>query len=211
MVVTTLPTTVLLPKLRKALVGQVSVLQGGLQDLQARVRGCLERISIARVFDMQGLAEVLGELEGAVSEADARLPPVPVQEVEVGQKPDLPAKEEAKGQRQQRIEIMDSEDEGGLSSPEPSPPPNPSPQPDTHHNATPQAPEDTPSPALPDLILITHTSTLINALFTGRDQDTAHNTMHYLSSRLQALTRPPSHPSSAPLVMFLISTTSPST
>ncbi|KAK4156981.1 hypothetical protein C8A00DRAFT_40569 [Chaetomidium leptoderma] len=181
MVVTTLPATALLPKLREALVGQLPRLEGGLQNLQSRVRQCLERISISRVFDIEGLLEVLGELKDAAALADSE-PPQPAQEAEAGQK-------------QQLTEIMDSEDEGGLSSPES--PPNP-PQ---EREPTPR---ETQPPSLPAMILVTHTSTLLNALFTGRDKDAAHNTMLLLSSHLHSLAR------YGPLIMLLNSTTSPS-
>jgi hypothetical protein len=57
------------------------------------------------------------------------------------------------------------------------------------------------------MILITHTSTLLNALFTGRDRQAAHNTMLLLSSHLHYFTRSPSL--GGPLIMLLNSTTSP--
>lgn len=198
MVVTTLPVTGLLPRLRKALVGEVSVVQDGLQNLQSKVRGCLERTSIARVFDIEGLWEVLRELEEAVSVADA--PAVP--------KPDDTEPTEKSGcQKPQRTEIMDSEDEGDLSSPEASSTEEPPPKHDTQH-LTGSTPQNNGKSSLPDMILVTHTSTLLNALFTGRDKDAAHNTMLVLSSHLRSLTRSPSL--GGPLVMFLNSTTSPS-
>jgi hypothetical protein len=207
MVVTTLPASVLLPKLRKALVGQLSVLQDGLKDLQKKVHWCLERTSIARVFDIEGLWEVLGELEATVSMTDSG-PPQVEEEWKAVQKPDeAPPAEHTKGQRGQRTEVLDSEDEGGLSSPESSSPQKPPAQPDTQSNPRSHPPDTGPSP-LPDLILITHTSTLLNALFTGRDKEAAHNTMLLLSSHLHSLTRSPSH--GGPLIMFLNSTTSPS-
>lgn len=191
--VTTLPPAVLLPRLRKALVSQLSAVPDGLLDLQSKVRGCLERVSIARVFDIEGLWEVLGELE------DAR----------VGQKPGDPfpkGEAEGKPQEQQRTEVQDSEDEGGLSSPEPPSTQKPSTPPDAPQHSNTTNPEPAPSSTLPDMVLITHTSALLNALFTSRDKEAAHNTMLLLSSHLHALTRAPS--GDGPLIMFLNSTTS---
>jgi hypothetical protein len=201
MVVTTLPATGLLPRLRKALVREVSAVQDGLQNLQSKVRGCLERISIARVFDIEGLWEVLGELEAGVSVADARPPP------DGPKADDTSSKERAGGQKPQRTEIMDSEDEGGLSSPEASSTEEVPSKLDAHHDTSP-TPQNTRPSSLPDMILITHTSALLNALFTGRDKEAAHNAMLLLSSHLRSLTRSPSL--GGPLIMFLNSTASPS-
>ena len=178
------------------LVRELGVVRG-LVEVRSEVRGCLERIAIARVFDVEGLWEVLGELEGGGSAVEAR----PPQEVERTAGDALLPKEPAKDQKQQRTEILDSEDEEDMSSPEP---PSPPPPPAAHHNTALNAEETQPS-RLPDMILITHTSTLLNTLFTGRDKESAHNTMLLLSSRLRSLTR--SH--AGPLVMFLNSTASP--
>ncbi|KAH6628440.1 hypothetical protein F5144DRAFT_654848 [Chaetomium tenue] len=199
MVVTTLPVAGLLPKLRAALVAKLttSIPREGLQSLQSEVKGCLERISIARVFDVEGLWEVLRELEEAVAVAE-RGPPQPAQQTD--NKSGNASPPPAKGQRQQRTEVLDSEDEGGLSSPE-SPP---SASPPRQQTAT---PEQTNPSTLPDMILITHTSTLLNTLFTGRDKETAHSTTQLLATHLRTLTRSPSH--GGPLVMLLNSTTSP--
>lgn len=60
MIVTTAPAGVVLPKLRRVVAG----LLGG----RGRVRECLERVAVARVFDVVGLGEVLGELGGEVEE-----------------------------------------------------------------------------------------------------------------------------------------------
>ncbi|KAK4102235.1 hypothetical protein N658DRAFT_469797 [Parathielavia hyrcaniae] len=184
MVVTTLPASMLLPRLRKALVGQLSSRRDGLQGLQTEVQACLERISVARVFDLEGLWEVLAELEAAVPVTD-RGTPADDQGTEA------------------RIEVLDSEDEGGFS---PSPPETPPPVPDAKPAATKPNPQDeTKQSPLPDLVLVTHTSTLLKTLFTGRDKDAAHGTTLLLSSRLHSLTRSPSH--GGPLIMFLNSTT----
>lgn len=392
MIVTTLPASVLLPKLREALVGQVVELQGGLRNVRGAVHGCLENIAISRVFDFEGLWEVVEELdaagvdewlpEGAVDVAHLpvvktepellpdrevapeKLPvaetvgeqhhspevvperlsvtgtdhePPPGSEVnKIGQplhaipKPDssplsspppsypvdppeetvstLPELRNLPERivppvRTGRLEILDSEDvpdssppessplsspppssppasesdeaelpskppvsevpdsetespdpgsiertesiisearhlqpellspqprtpDARLLEPEPEPEPEPDPEPEPNSKEIPQKAEhiaphqahegrkvtpQRPSPPrplpLPDVILITHTSTLLNTLFTGRDKPTAHSRMSQLSSKLRHLTRSPSHGS--PLIMLLNSLTIP--
>ena len=192
---TTLSVDGLVRRLREVLVGELAVVRG-LGEVKNEVRGCLERIAIARVFDVEGLWEVLGELEGG----DYGGEETPRQEAEGTAGDAFPPKEPTKIQKRQRTEIMDSEDEEELSSPEPS---SPSPPPTVHQH--PPNIKDTQPSGLPDMILITHTSTLLNTLFTGRDKESAHNTMQLLSSRLHSLTR--SH--GGPLIMFLNSTASP--
>lgn len=99
-----------------------------------------------------------------------------------------PAKEvmEIRGARV-RDEIPDSDEE---VSPSPSPPAKePSPKPQT---------------GPPDIILITHFSTLLTTLYTHAEQTSVHNTLHLLSSRLRYLSR---SLSSSPLIILANSTT----
>jgi len=69
MVVSTLSTGLLLPRLREVLAGQLMAqgCESG-EEMQGRVRSCFESISIARVFDFEGLWEVVLELN-AIGEA----------------------------------------------------------------------------------------------------------------------------------------------
>ncbi|KAH7634452.1 hypothetical protein B0T09DRAFT_252633 [Sordaria sp. MPI-SDFR-AT-0083] len=76
MIITTLSTTSLLPMLRLALVSEARVLllqgdgSGNGQQQQvdrATIKSCLERVLVARVFDAEGLREVLRELEESTS------------------------------------------------------------------------------------------------------------------------------------------------
>ncbi|KAI1472506.1 uncharacterized protein F4812DRAFT_454319 [Daldinia caldariorum] len=67
-IVTTLTPAAILPTLRDVVKAQVRVRLGPTANqkqevVSAEVRRCLERISISRVFDVEGLWEVLGELE----------------------------------------------------------------------------------------------------------------------------------------------------
>lgn len=58
----------------------------------------------------------------------------------------------------------------------------------------------------PDIILITHMSTLLSSLFHQREKATAHQTLQLLASHLRYLTRSTEH--GGPLIMILNSTTS---
>lgn len=91
-----------------------------------------------------------------------------------------------------RDEIPDSDDE---FSPSPSPPPAP--------------PKETfgGSQQPPDIILITHFSTLLTTLFTLAEKTAAHNTLHLLSSRLRHLSR--TLPSDPLILLSNTTTTSP--
>ncbi|KAK4175667.1 hypothetical protein QBC36DRAFT_291260 [Triangularia setosa] len=61
LIVTTLPVQSLLPRLRTVLVEQLAKVVS-FNNLQTWTKECLSRISISRVFDTHGLAEVLDEL-----------------------------------------------------------------------------------------------------------------------------------------------------
>ena len=152
MIVTTLPGSVLLPKLRQAITNKLSSIHGRRGDAHvhahAQAKRCLENISIARIFDLEGLWEVLGELDATAASA---------------------AEQSARGE--------------------------------------PHAPAEEPrgAPALPDLVLITHASALLHALFTGRDRPAAHDVTARLAARLRAVSRSAAH--GRPLIMLLNSVT----
>lgn len=76
MIITTLSMGALLPLLRDVLWGQLVPVGGGMmEDKKARLlKGFLERIEIARVFDIPGLCEVLGDLDRLVDETVERVP-----------------------------------------------------------------------------------------------------------------------------------------
>ncbi|KAI1392074.1 uncharacterized protein F4822DRAFT_389558 [Hypoxylon trugodes] len=80
-IITTLAATAVLPTLRDVIRAQVLVKLGPaanhrLEEVNAEVRRCLERISVSRVFDVEGLWEVVSELETQVSQAPTSSPPV---------------------------------------------------------------------------------------------------------------------------------------
>ncbi|KAL2122215.1 hypothetical protein VTJ04DRAFT_2670 [Mycothermus thermophilus] len=215
MIITTMHAAALLPALAQALAGQLSTGQQTSHDLNARVRGCLERVAISRVFDVQGLLEVLAELD-----AMRRSPVLPPKTDEAGQQemPDVDMSEHheerqsppRQQQKVQRTEIRDSQESSlsssPLSSPPPSPPPSPPadsqqqqqrppppppPQPTTAHDKSSSSTPASLAPSvLPNLVLITHASALLNTLFTTRDKPAAHDTVLRLTACLRSLARP---------------------
>ncbi|KAI0837949.1 hypothetical protein F5Y06DRAFT_58077 [Hypoxylon sp. FL0890] len=269
-IITTLPATAILPTLRDVIKAQVQAKLGPAanhrqQEVNAEVRRCLEQISVSRVFDVEGLWEVLCELETPLSPAPSASPAVePGEEgrkkdgILMGKEEDPPEKldtsrcspeepiEERDGAaanspilpslreplKIERTEVGDSEEDEDeelslLSSqspprdqpiPSPRPQPSPSPSPPTLAPAAPVAPAPTTVlestseqdgvSHIPDIILITHFSSLLTNLFTrsADNKTSAHTTLQLLSSHLRYLARS----SSGPLVMLLNTTTSTS-
>lgn len=289
MVVTAQPPATILPALRDAVKAELAARGVTGAEVRGRLVSCLERVSITRVFDLEGLWEVLGDLdippESPGSEA-ASLVPEPEEDPEVllasqGQEevvspeperitlPDLKPVHESPQRRPVRTEIADSEEEDDISdgedgkdndinagkndeapapssselsdlSPPPSSmasmlatpdaavvpedkeesdshddpdakqeekPPTPREQPvdDQNRSRSPRREAEPEPPAPPDIILITHFSTLMTALFTGRDRPSAHDGLQSLSAFLRYLSR---SLSSSPLIMLLNSTSS---
>ncbi|KAK1513532.1 uncharacterized protein CCOS01_14474 [Colletotrichum costaricense] len=332
MVVTTQPPAAILPPLRDAIRTELVVRGAAEADVATRLRRCLGRVSVSRVFDFEGLWEALGDLDilpespepRVVSSPGVRAPSrerskdddkhdtgddkrnegvaegsagaeAPAEdaanssrgqehaapEPEVSQQPERIVLPELKPRPQPikstRTEIADSDeddDEDAISLPSSSssslsPPPSTirSPTPfmaadspkrgadeeevtegaegdDLNDNvegtpeqvteelheeetesrppppekeipeATPavaapesRSPEDDVSkgPTLPDIILITHFHSLMTALFTRRDRQSAHDSLQRLSSHLRYLSR---NLETSPLIMLLNSTSS---
>ncbi|OTA77137.1 hypothetical protein M434DRAFT_18362 [Hypoxylon sp. CO27-5] len=251
-IITTLPATAILPTLRDVIRTQVQARLGPtanhrLEEVNAEVRRCLELISVSRVFDVEGLWEVLSELETPPSPA----PPaatvdaggrnedgIPIRNEEAPlETPGRSTKGPAEGKNQEaakstilpslraspiikRTEVRDSdEDEDEELSPSSSlsPPPQspqvplPSSPPSAPAAPTPismsiSTGEQEDKPHIPDLILITHFSSLLTNLFTrsADNKTSAHTTLQLLSSHLRFLARS----SSGPLIMLLNTTTS---
>lgn len=120
----------------------------------------------------------------------------------------------------ERTEIADSEDDDDFLSP--LSPPKASSEPDTPAQAVPEEDNSKEKEASvdqpgvdetrkqadsrhPDIVLITHTSTLLSSLFRQREKDTAHQMLQLLSSHLRFLSRSPNH--GGPLILILNSTT----
>ncbi|KAF6822841.1 fasciclin domain family [Colletotrichum musicola] len=290
MVVTTQPPAAILPNLRDAVKAELTARGVPVAEVRDRLRSCLERVSVSRVFDLDGVWEVLGDLDIPPSSSLSPVSvdsPVPVAEEEASVRSQSQPAEEQEQEAErivlpelkpepvvrpsQRGEIADSDEEDGLSPPlsssvisSLSPPPSSmasmlaSPEPlepdgsqasealtfdgevseelEEQLQLAPQeeapeaievveAPEaieedqaaaaqprpetparETKRDAHPDLILITHFSTLMTALFTRHDRASAHDELHDLSAHLRYLSR---NLPSSPLVLVLNSTSAP--
>jgi hypothetical protein len=206
-------------------------LGSGSAEVGARVRQCLERISVSRVFDIEGLWEVLTELEAepprhsnsGVAEdvhvpTEVSVPPATEAEPELSPLSSPPSSiVEPKLlpiPRKERTEVLDSEDEGDLSSSSPassasplapSQPEPPEPPVEEPKEPAPASIPDKPTGDdgnFPGIIFITHFSTLLNALFGQREKSSAHSTLQLLSSHIRYLSS-----SLGSLVLLLNSTT----
>lgn len=309
-VVTTLSMGALLPLLRHVFWGQLAAVGGKEEEEVDKVgllRGFLERVEVARVFDVPGLWEVLRDLDRLAGEDDGSIPGTSQKSKREGEDvahrgilgaelveaktrrlaseesnaeeedasvhklpsssplsdppsslPDEPpwemtdVAEEALPRKTppgRRTEIQDSEDEdedeedSSSLSPTEDAPNHPVNQPtevassgrapppvddpdyglleDTSRqaatpaerskatiptNSTEGQPHSSNSLKRPDVIIITHISTLLSNLFQQREKSTAHQTLQLLSSHIRYLTRAPEH--GGPLIMLLNSTTS---
>ncbi|KAI0138140.1 hypothetical protein F4776DRAFT_80541 [Hypoxylon sp. NC0597] len=258
-IVTTLPATAILPTLRDVIRAQVQAKLGPAanhrwEEVNAEVRRCLELISVSRVFDVEGLWEVLSELETPPSPASSAVkadegernkeapseragtpgwsPKEPTEEGNQAEanSPILPSLREPP--KIERTEIRDSDEdedeelsmssslspppEQSISPPQPSQLPLPSSPPaapsapaaPTPTSASKSTGEQENKPHIPDLILITHFSSLLTNLFTrsADNKTSAHTTLQLLSSHLRFLARS----ASGPLIMLLNTTTSTS-
>ncbi|KAK2026714.1 hypothetical protein LX32DRAFT_641629 [Colletotrichum zoysiae] len=276
MVVTTQPPATILPTLRDAIRAELRARGTAEAEVKSKLRGCLERVSVSRVFDIEGLWEVLGDLDippesvasqtssvldqqqqpdqeqrwkkegGEEETGEAVQSPEPLSELprhltpeEQSERVVLP---ELKPARPTRTEIADSDEEDALSlSSELSSPPSsirsltpwaadsperPASQDsrheDTHEGTKDDAREEIPQvspaqaenetpeeqssePGPPDIILATHFHSLMTALFTRHDRQSAHHSLQDLSAHLRYLAR---NLPSSPLIMLLNSTSS---
>ncbi|KAL0937369.1 uncharacterized protein CTRU02_207100 [Colletotrichum truncatum] len=267
MIVTTQPPAAVLPMLRDAVKAEMAAREVPAAEVKDKLRACLERVSVSRVFDLDGVWEVLGDLdippespgsEGSLMseiedalEPPMRLPSELEEEQNLQPEPErivLPDLKPNPVPRAERTEIADSDNEDAFSLPpssssELSPPPSSMlsmlatpeapenmeiPEADAHETQSP-GPQDVDLPVppevaaqaqesenrnptkegkeltTPDIILITHFSTLMTALFTRHDRGSAHDSLQYLSSHLRYLSR---NLPSSPLIMLLNSTSS---
>ncbi|KAK7209709.1 hypothetical protein V2G26_016887 [Clonostachys chloroleuca] len=166
LVITPKPATTIIPVLRDGITAELAAREPEWKKTSpahraTKVRDALDKVMLSCVFDMDGLWEVLADLE--------RPDPTPVQKVE---------------------EIQDSEDDeddnlGGETGADAS--------------STAPATEKT----APDMIVITHFSSLLSALFSHRSSAAAHAKLQLLASHVRRLSR--SLPSN-PLILILNST-----
>lgn len=225
LVITPKPASVLLAGLRDGIRAELASRSGGddavpVEAMAARTRECLDRVMLSCVFDMDGLWEVLADLDRHVEATS----PVDVRrekgrDVEEGG--EVGGGVEAREQSASAVSVIeDSEDEDEGFSPGEMPAetsPEATRRDDAKRSqhgqdtrADTEIPQSKPasnrpvdSRQLPDIIVITHFSTLLTALFTHRDKTAAHSTLQLLGSHLRHLSR--SLPSS-PLIILLNST-----
>lgn len=184
MIITPKPPNAILGGLRDSIKTELQEKQVPADDRAAKTRACLDSVLLSCVFDLDGLWEVLAELDKPVSpEAETK--------DRVEGDGDEPKEEEKPVE-----EIQDSEDDESLTSPSPA---EKSPPAGTRAGAQAQ-----PDSHLPDIIVITHFSTLLTSLFTHREKSAAHNALQLLGSHLRYLTR---NLATSPLVLILNSTT----
>ncbi|KAJ4263773.1 hypothetical protein NW762_005806 [Fusarium torreyae] len=176
LVITPKPASVMLAGLRDAIKAELETREE-FKDIKPRLRQCLDKVMLSCVFDLDGLWEVLADLDRSEL----------VEEEENVQQ----EKETA-----QIDEIQDSQEDDDeafspirqVSQPRPEKPPSKTPQ-------------------YPEVIVITHFSSLLTSLFTHREKPAAHTALQLLGSHLHDLSR---NLSSNPLIILLNSTSSPS-
>ncbi|KAL7913540.1 hypothetical protein GGI35DRAFT_213541 [Trichoderma velutinum] len=207
-------------------------------EISTQGRDCLDRIMLSRVFDMDGLSEVLADLDNAVA------PGVEEHVLNKAEADDAQLAEEKTAKTQAEAdaapggvgespsvvaEIQDSQDEDEALSPsqsleapaQPEAPhkvqKNDAATPDERskqdssgiNNTAAAAANNTNSTsATPDIFLITHFSSLLTSFFTQRDNSVAHAALRHLASRLRRLSR--TLPSN-PLILLINSTDSGAT
>lgn len=243
-VITPKPPSTIVVLLKNAITAELKARIGSNSDeIATQRRGCLDRIMLSRVFDMDGLDEVLADLDVSATapecgkEEEEALEMQPAEEIAVmavhadptvadddGHGDGVVSNKEEKPRKASVVaEIQDSQDEDETPSPPPCPksiPQSPQPQPDdTNLQDTTAATEPdkqvdsksnnkstaTAASSTPDIILITHFSSLLTSFFTQRDKSAAHAALRLLASRLRHLSRTlPSNP----LIILLNSTDS---
>lgn len=159
--------------------------------------------------------------QGAASTAELSSSPLSDPPSSLPDEMDFFATESKQPPPRERTEIADSEDEGAMLSP----PSQPKAAPElgavarvaTEKNTLEDNESSVDKPSIdqpkeqadtrhPDIVLITHMSTILSSLFRLREKDTAHQTVQLLSSQLRYLSHSPNH--GGPLTIILNSTTS---
>ncbi|EHK47365.1 hypothetical protein TRIATDRAFT_238203 [Trichoderma atroviride IMI 206040] len=174
-VITPKPPSTIVVLLKNAMTAELKARGvSGSDEIAARRRDCLDRIMLSRVFDMDGLDEVLADLDATAAAAAPR-----------------GGKEE-----EETIEIQSAEE----IAPDNHSLPNR--QVDNKNNGKSTT---TTASSTPDIVLITHFSSLLTSFFTQRDKSAAHVALRLLATRLRHLSRTlPSNP----LILLLNSTDS---
>lgn len=186
LVITPRTTTAVLVPLRDAIRRELEIQGIAKGPADAKTRECLDRVMLSCVFDLDGLWEVLADLDRPAS-------PQPDPDPDDGVAITAGDPLEAEVETAPVLEIQDSEDEEDLS---------PLASPAQSQHAQP-GPPPSAGKTSPEIIVITHFSTLLTNLFTHREKSAAHSALQLLSSHLHHLARTlPSQP----LILILNST-----
>ncbi|KAM0193954.1 hypothetical protein ACHAPA_000279 [Fusarium lateritium] len=186
LLITPKPAGVMLAGLRDAIKAELEA-KGHIEDMKARLRQCLERVMLSCVFDLDGLSEVLADLNRSE----------PPEEEDNAQQEQEIEGQDATTRTAQVEEIQDSQDDDDEAfSPVREPSQQPGPEKEKLPDKTSQHPE---------VIVITHFSSLLTSLFAHREKSAAHSTLHLLGAHLRDLSR---NLPSSPLILLLNSTSS---
>ncbi|QPC58582.1 hypothetical protein HYE67_000813 [Fusarium culmorum] len=179
------PASVMLTGLRDAIKAELQK-RGHTADIKTRLRECLDKVMLSRVFDLDGLWEVLQDLDGSlqVEKEDVVLPR---QEKETQKQDATEAQAE---------EIQDSQDDDD----EAFSPLRQASQPPLQDEKLPS--QTTPHP---EFIVMTHFSSLLTSLFAHREKSAARTALQLLGSHLRDLSH---NLPSNPLILLLNSTSS---
>ncbi|KAF5019221.1 hypothetical protein F66182_8780 [Fusarium sp. NRRL 66182] len=175
LVITPKPTSVMLAGLRDAVKAELGQ-RGDVKDVKIKLRQCLDKVMLSCVFDLDGLWEVLADLD-------------PSEPAEEGAEKHDMMTAAAAAENAQVDEIQDSQDDDD----------------DKAFSPIRQASQPR-SEKHPEVIMITHFSSLLTSLFTHREKSAARSALQLLGSHLRDLSR---NLASAPLIMLLNSTTWP--
>ncbi|KAF9780397.1 hypothetical protein IL306_000246 [Fusarium sp. DS 682] len=185
MLITPKPASVMLAGLRNAVKAELEARGSTKDDIKAELRQCLEKVMLSCVFDLNGLWEALADLDCQLAEEKDNTQQE--QEVEKSQHETT----------EQFAEIQDSQDDDDEAF---------SPIQQALHSRSEQPSSKTP-PQRPELIVITHFSSLLTSLFFHREKSAAHAALQLLNSHLRDLAR---NLPSKPLILLLNSTSSAS-
>lgn len=233
LIITPKPANVILGTLRACLAKELAEQGVPASAARTRMKDCLDSIMLSCVFDVDGLWEVLADLDKPDDQPGSQL-----QDQPEGLREELAGKTEGKADEVMSSplssplsspmssppsswrpsmpdvvtrefpasEIQDSQDEDDLS-PLPSSPPQPEKPNDENKQEAAQTTTDheaASSKSLPHIILVTHFSSLLTGLFTHRENSAAHNALQLLGSHMRYLSQ---NLASSPLIMLLNSTT----
>ncbi|KAH7185508.1 uncharacterized protein B0J16DRAFT_134530 [Fusarium flagelliforme] len=183
LLITPKPTSVMLASLRDAIKAELKT-RGYMRD-KTKLRQCLDNVMLSCVFDLDGLWEVLADLDRSEPEEEEGI--------------FSHGEHEAQKQDTTTVvpvdEIQDSQDDEDTAF---SP---------VRQTSEPPQEKEAPSKVTPhpEVIVITHFSSLLTSLFAHREKVAAHTSLQLLGSHLRDLSR---NLLSNPLIILLNSTSS---